>query len=142
MNASTIIDILKQKKLKVTPQRVLVFEAIMKIHGHPVAEQIIETVQKKNPNISQGTIYKTLEMFVKNGIIRKVKTDADVMRYDAETEKHHHLYCSETERIEDYYDEELNELIEDYFRRKQIPDFEMEDFKLQLVGRFKDKRNH
>lgn len=137
-----ISSILKEKGLKVTPQRLLVYNAIMSLSGHPVAEQIIEVVQRKNPNISQGTIYKTLEIFVKNSIIRKVKTDADVMRYDTISEKHHHLYCSESERIEDYYDEELNHLIEEYFRNKEIPDFELEDYKLQLVGKFTNRKNH
>ena len=142
MSVSLINDILKEKGLKVTPQRLLVYNAIMNLTGHPVAEQIIEIVQKKNPNISQGTIYKTLEIFVKNDIIRKVKTDADVMRYDTISEKHHHLYCSDSERIEDYYDEELNQLIEEYFHRKEIPDFKLEDYKLQLVGKFTSSKNH
>jgi Fur family peroxide stress response transcriptional regulator len=141
MKSVQIIDILKGKELKITPQRVVVYEAVIKVQPHPTAEQIIRVVRKKNPNISPGTIYKTLETFVKNGIIRKVKTDADVMRYDPVTEKHHHLYCAESERIEDYFDEELNQLIENYFKKKKIPDFTLDDFKLQLVGRFENDKS-
>jgi Fur family peroxide stress response transcriptional regulator len=51
-------------------------------------------------------------------------------------ENHHHLYCAESERIEDYYDDELNSLIEKYFNSKDIPGFKLEDFKLQLTGKF------
>ncbi|MGC9341759.1 MAG: Fur family transcriptional regulator [Bacteroidales bacterium] len=141
MKGVQIIDILKEKGLKITPQRVVVYEAVLKVQPHPTAEQIIRVVRKKNPNISPGTIYKTLETFVRNGIIRKVKTDADIMRYDPVTEKHHHLYCAESERIEDYFDEELNQLIENYFKKKKIPDFTLDDFKLQLVGRFNNDKS-
>ena len=117
----------------------VVFEAFTRVSKHPTAEMIIQVVRKKNPNISPGTIYKTLETFVQNGIIRKVKTDADIMRYDAVIDKHNHLFCSESDRIEDYFDSELNDMLEEYFRKKNIPNFRMEDFKLQLVGRFTDQ---
>jgi Fur family peroxide stress response transcriptional regulator len=58
------------------------------------------------------------------------------MRYDAVMESHHHLYCSESDRIEDYKDNELNELLEKYFEKKKIPDFKIEDIKLQIIGKF------
>jgi Fur family peroxide stress response transcriptional regulator len=51
-------------------------------------------------------------------------------------ESHHHLYCSESDRIEDYKDNELNELLENYFETKGIPDFKIEDIKLQIIGKF------
>lgn len=139
MKTPEIINTLKDKGLKITPQRLAVYEGVLKLPDHPTADQIIRLVRKKNPNISPGTIYKTLETFVENNLIKKVKTDADVMRYDPVINKHHHLYCSESNRIEDYYDEELNQLIESYFKNKNIPDFELKDFKLQLVGNFTDK---
>ena len=41
------------------------------------------------------------------------------MRYDSILDKHHHLYSSETEHIEDYYDEELDRMIEGYFKKKK-----------------------
>lgn len=59
------------------------------------------------------------------------------MRYDGILEKHHHLYSSESERIEDYFDNDLNALIEDYFSKKKIAGFEIEEVKLQILGRFK-----
>jgi len=49
---------------------------------------------------------------------------------------HHHLYCAESERIEDYDDTELNTLLKDYFIHKQIPGFEIQDIKLQIIGKF------
>jgi Fur family peroxide stress response transcriptional regulator len=58
------------------------------------------------------------------------------MRYDSILEKHHHLYCVESDRIDDYYDPELTLLLEDYFSKKNIPNFTIDDVKLQITGKF------
>ncbi len=141
MKNQEITSILKKNNLKVTPQRILVYKAFTEIPKHPTAEQIIKNVKKSNPNISAGTIYKTLETFVENNIITKVKTERDIMRYDMDLETHHHLYCAESDKIEDYYDPKLNQMIEEYFREKEIPGFNIEEFKIQFVGRFHDAEN-
>ena len=122
--------------LKVTPQRLVVLEAVTKLGDHPTAERIIDFIKQNHPNIAVGTVYKTLETFVEKEIIEKVKTDKDIMRYDAILEKHHHLYCIKSDRIEDYYDDELNQILKDYFEKKSIKDFKIEDIKLQIIGNF------
>jgi Fur family peroxide stress response transcriptional regulator len=120
----------------VTPQRIAVLEAIIKLNNHPTAENIIEFIRNNHPNIATATVYKVLDALVVNELIKKVKTDRDVMRYDAVMESHHHLYCSESDRIEDFVDTELNEMMEKYFEKKKIPDFKIEDVKLQIIGKF------
>ena len=144
MNMESIIKALKECGLKVTPQRIAVFAAVINLNNHPTAENVTEFIKVNHPNIATGTVYKTLETLVQCGIIKRVKTDSDVMRYDAIIEKHHHLYCSESDRIEDFYDNELNAILENYLNNKKIPNFKIEDIKLQIVGKFtgnaKDKR--
>ena len=131
---------LAAKGLKITPQRIAVLDALNKLKNHPTADSVISYVRKNHPNIAPGTIYKTLELFVSKGIIKKVKTDKDSMRYDSVLEHHHHLYSSQSELIEDYYDEELSNLIEKYFERKKIPNFIVEEVKLQVIGQFTQKK--
>jgi Fur family peroxide stress response transcriptional regulator len=48
------------------------------------------------------------------------------------------LYCVETDRIEDYEDEKLNQLINDYFKKNTIENFNVTDIKLQITGKFKN----
>lgn len=60
------------------------------------------------------------------------------MRYDAVLSNHHHLYCAETDRIEDYEDEKLNKLINNYFKKNTIENFNVTDIKLQITGKFKN----
>lgn len=133
------IDI-KNSNLKVTPQRIAVLEALNNLKDHPTADKIKEYVVKNHPHIAVGTIYKTLETFVEKGLVKKVKTEQDVMRYDAILDKHHHLYCEDTERIEDYFDDQLNEMLEEYFKKRRIPNFKVKDIKLQIIGTFNYKQ--
>jgi Fur family peroxide stress response transcriptional regulator len=125
-----------EKGLKVTPQRIAVLEAVLKLKNHPTAENIIDYIRKNHPNISGATVYKVLEALISCELIKRVKTERDIMRYDANLESHHHLYFSDSDRIEDYKDEELNKLLEEYFNKKRIPNFKIEDLKLNIIGKF------
>lgn len=127
---------LKQKGLKVTPQRVAIYDAILKLDNHPIAENIIDYIKINHPNIAVGTVYKVLDSLVDNQLLKKVKTDKGIMRYDAVLSNHHHLYCSETDRIEDYEDQNLNKLIDDYFSNIGIKNFKIQEIKLQITGKF------
>lgn len=124
--------------LKVTLQRLAVFEALLELKNHPTVEQIAAYLKQHYDGISIGTVYKTLETFVAKGLVTRVKDDSDKMRYDAYTDKHHHLYSEENQEIGDYYDEDLDQLLENYFKEKAIPGFEVKDIRLQIVGKFKE----
>lgn len=138
MSVDFIREQLKLKGLKVTPQRVAIFEAVYKLRNHPTADNVVEYIKKKHPNISVGTVYKVLDSLVVYNLIRKVKSEEDVMRYDAKMNQHHHLYCAETERIEDFEDAELDRLIMQYFNKKKIKGFSVKDISLQITGQFKN----
>ena len=138
MHAKEIAYKLSEKGLRVTPQRIAILGAIMKLNNHPTAENIIDYIKKNHPNISIGTVYKVLDSFVENNLIKKVKTESGIMRYDPLQSSHHHLYCEETDRIEDYEDEKLDELIIDYFNKKGIKNFDIQSIQLQITGTFKD----
>lgn len=116
-----------------------VLEVMHHINGHPTAEVIMENVRMKNPNIAVGTIYNILETFIEKGLITKIKTDGDAMQYELAAPMHHHLYSQLSDRVEDYYDEVLNALLIDYFERKNIPNFSVNDIRLQIMGQFKDE---
>ncbi len=141
MNVEKLSSKLTEKGLKVTPQRIAVLEAVMQLHNHPTVDNIIEYIRVNHPNIATATVYKVLDALVQNQLIKKVKTSQDIMRYDAIVEKHHHIYSSDSERIEDYIDEDLNNLLTAYFAQKSIPGFEIEDVNLHIIGKFKSTDN-
>lgn len=129
------INIISGSSLKVTPQRVAVLQALEKL-DHPRAEEIYREVSNQLPGLSPTTVYNTLDVLVAKNIIRKVHTEADVMRYDAVADHHHHLYCLQSDRMDDYFDPELDQLLKDYFAKKEIAGFALKDIKLQLMGEF------
>ena len=133
---SEIRNRLTDNGLKVTQQRVAILEAIIALNNHPTAENIIDFIRKNHPNIATATVYKVLDILIENKLIKRVKTDRDIMRYDGIMEHHHHLYCSECDLIEDYMDEELDELLKEYFKKKNFKGFYVEDFIVQIRGTF------
>jgi Fur family peroxide stress response transcriptional regulator len=127
---------LSEKGLKVTPQRMRILEAIYNLNNHPTAEQIITFIRKQDPNIGSGTVYNVLDILVQNGLIKKVKTEKDVMRYDGIVENHHHLYCRECDYIEDYTNKKLDDLLKKFFEKNKIENFNIDEIKLQIAGNF------
>jgi len=139
MNSTDYKTELRERGLKVTPQRLAVLEAVNILHDHPTADEVGSFIRKMYPNIATGTVYKTLETLVDKDIIIRVKTDRDIMRYDAVTKLHHHLYCKDSGQIKDYFDDELNRILKDYFKKNKIKKFRIEEIKLQITGSFKGK---
>ena len=127
---------LMEAELKVTPQRVAILEAVHGLNNHPTADNIIAYTRERYPHIATGTVYNVLDTLVEKGLIRRVKTDRDAMRYDAIMDSHHHLYCSESDRIEDYFDEELDRVLKEFFGNKGIPGFRIGEIRLQIKGHF------
>jgi len=138
MDIDEIRNRLKNSGLRVTPQRVAVLSTLIDSHSHPDADQIVRVVRAQYPNISVGTIYHILDNLVQKGIVNKVQTEQNVVRYDAITEPHIHLYSKDENRIEDYMDDELMSLISDYLRKKNIENFNVKEINIQLIGSFNE----
>ena len=113
----------------------MILEAIHHLNNHPTAERIIEYIDTMYPNIATGTVYKVLNVLSENNLVRRVKTEKDVMRYDGVLESHHHVYDTGSDEISDYFDEELDELLRAYFKKKDIPGFRIEEIVLQINGK-------
>jgi len=128
---------LSEKGLKITPQRLFILEAIYNIN-HPSADDIIKYISPKHPNIATGTVYKVLEKFVEKGLIKKITTDKDIVRYDGFVSHHHHIYINNSNIIEDYVDEELDMLLKEYFKKKKLPGISIEEITLQIKGNSKN----
>ncbi len=136
LSIEEITQKLKDAGMKVTPQRLAILEAVYDLGNHPTADNIIEFIKSAHPGVATGTVYNILDVLVVKGLVKRVKTDKDAMRYDGILDSHHHLYCAETERIEDYFDEELDEVLKEYFKRKGVSNFEIRDIILQINGDF------
>jgi len=127
---------LQQSGLKITPQRVAILRAVYTLQNHPTAQQIIDFVHERDFNVATGTIYKTLDTLVEKGVIGKVQNTEEATRYDSRMEHHHHLYGDGDSRIEDYVNEELDHLLENFFLQNNIPGYEINSINVNINGRF------
>jgi len=88
------IATLKEKGLRLTPQRRLVVDVIHEAGVHLTADEIIAHVQAKMPEVHKSTIYRTLDLLEKNGSIFKSELGDHAVYHHAEEGQHHHLVCS------------------------------------------------
>ncbi len=133
---------LKEAGMKITPQRIAVLQALMDNRHHPTADDLIKTIWKVHSNISAGTVYHILNTLVSKKVIGKIETADNVVRYDATTEKHYHLYLNDEHKIVDFFDDELNGIIMDYLlKNKKLDNIDIDDVKIQIIGKRKKSQN-
>ena len=96
-----IIQALKDKKLRVTPQRFAVYANLLNRMDHPTADEILSDLNKDAPTSSQATLYSSLQALRDVGLIRDVLLEEGVCRYDANVGMHHHFRCKCCGAIED-----------------------------------------
>ncbi len=135
----TLRDKLAAVNLKATHQRLTILAAIEECHTHPSPEKIHKIIKPGNPTISLATVYNTLETFARVGLINKVASLSGNLRYDPNLQAHGHIYCYNTDEIIDYYDEELNKVIIDFFKKKKVNNLKIKNITLNINGDKLDK---
>lgn len=98
-----LVQKLRGHGFAVTPQRLAVLACLRLRHDHPSAETIYLEVRRQLPAISINTVYKTLEILCRKGLVFKVNPLHEVARYDGETDRHVHLVCHRCQTIADLY---------------------------------------
>ncbi|WP_125152834.1 Fur family transcriptional regulator [Clostridium rectalis] len=114
---NSITDIFKEKKLKLTPQRIAVYKYLKSTKEHPSAETIYKALQPEYPTMSLATVYKALKTLVEVNLIQEINVGEGNFRYDENTCPHPHvqcLHCGRVDDIENICFSELNEKILDY----------------------------
>lgn len=100
----------RQKGLKLTYQRMVIFEEVAKSHDHPDAETIFQAVGNKIPTISLDTVYRNLWMLNDAGLITTVGPPREKVRFDADVAPHHHFVCSRCGAVYDVHCPKLGPL--------------------------------
>jgi Fe2+ or Zn2+ uptake regulation protein len=95
------IEHLRRFGVQPTPQRIAVAEYILSARSHPTADQVWENVRKTVPTVSRATVYNTLNLFVKRGLVRTQILREGTVVFDPHVEAHHHFIDEATGRIYD-----------------------------------------
>ena len=96
-----ITSIFREKKLKLTPQRLAVYKYLMSTDEHPSAEIIYKSLQVEYPTMSLATVYKALKTLVEVGLVQEINVGEGNFRYDARQGEHAHIQCINCSRVSD-----------------------------------------
>ena len=88
-----ISSIFKEKKLKLTPQRIAVCKYLKSTKEHPSAETIYKALQVEFPTMSLATVYKALKTLVEVDLVQEINVGEGNFRYDGNVCSHPHIQC-------------------------------------------------
>src|ERR671914_1472078 len=92
---------LRERGLRVTPQRILIHRAFADLGRHATAEEVLARVAPRLPNASLPTVYAALELFEELGIAHRVAAGSATALWDPRPERHQHLICRSCGAVED-----------------------------------------
>jgi Fe2+ or Zn2+ uptake regulation protein len=98
---ATIRDIFAERKLRYTPQRELIYEALRTSCSHPTADELHRLVSSDADRVSQATVYNTLAALQAAGLACCVISLGGVARWDGNCDTHTHVHVRGDERVLD-----------------------------------------
>lgn len=98
---------LSGKNLKMTPQRRLILDTLLKQRDHLSSEELYAKVKKRDKSIGQATVYRTLKLLNESGLIEPLDFADGLTRYELSYgEDHHdHLICEQCGKNIEIFDE-------------------------------------
>ena len=110
-HSGDIVKKLAEQGYRLTPQRVMIVSAIENSDGHISAEEIYAQVAAKYPQVNISTVYRTLELLKKLGLVTETNFGEGRVRYHpAGKGHHHHLVCTECGTVFDLDESQLSSL--------------------------------
>jgi Fe2+ or Zn2+ uptake regulation protein len=98
-----LTELLHERGMRVTSQRLLIERALRDHGGHLTAEQVHELVEPVLPGVTQQTVYSTLALLADLGGARGVAAPGSSTRFEAVGADHHHMICERCGAIEDLH---------------------------------------
>ena len=96
------------QNIKPTNQRVEIARVMLSQPQHLSAEQVLTLVNSNGGLVSKATVYNTLNLFVKKGLIKQVIIDPAKVFYDSNTSSHYHFYNEDTGELSDFESTAMN----------------------------------
>lgn len=92
---------LKAAGILPTQQRLLIARVLFSRDQHLSADQVMQYVNDDADHVSKATVYNTLGLFARKGLVREVIVDPTRVFYDPNTSNHHHFYNVDTGELRD-----------------------------------------
>ena len=134
MELKAFKDFLRSKKLKFTRSRRLIYEEIFSDKTvHPNAYEIHRRLKSKREKVSLATIYRTLNLLVKSGLVSEIDFGEDHSHYEPEISRasHGHLVCLSCGEVKEFSDEKIQSLLRKIAKESQ---YMTDKFSIQVFG--------
>lgn len=126
---------LRSQKLKATPQRLMVHEAMMEL-GHASADMVADYISGNcNTKITIASVYNVLSMMADLKIYSRRMSGNNKMYFDVNSFKHIHIYDTTSNSYKDLIDDELLEMVEQRLQGRQPKGYKLESIDIQLICR-------
>jgi len=96
-----VIAMLQQHKVSPTQQRIEIGQVLFSRPQHLSADQLLIQVNSKGRPVSRATIYNTLNLFARKGLVREIIVDPTRTFYDSTLTPHHHFFNVDTGELSD-----------------------------------------
>ncbi len=100
-NKPDIARLLRDHDILTTQQRLMIARVLFEHQQHYSADQVMSSVKDGRDCVSKATVYNTLGLFARNGLVREVIVDPTRVFYDPNTSNHHHFYNVDTGELTD-----------------------------------------
>jgi Fur family peroxide stress response transcriptional regulator len=127
----------RKQGIAITSQRRIILESLAERQDHPTADLLFEAVREQLPEVSRTTVYRVLEMLVRLGVAQLIHSPLAKARFDADTERHHHLICVDCDAVLDCHDPKLDSIA---FPATVAAGFEIRDYSVNFTGLCADCR--
>ena len=134
MELKAFKNFLRSKKLKFTRSRRLIYEEIFSDKTiHPNAYEIHRRLKSKGERVSLATIYRTLSLLVKSGLVSEIDFGEDHSHYEPEISRaaHGHLVCLSCGEVKEFSDEKIQSLLRKIAKESQ---YMTDKFSIQVFG--------
>jgi Fur family ferric uptake transcriptional regulator len=124
-----------------------IFALLIKSQQHLSAKEVYALLQTSNSDLGIATVYRTLDLLDKAGLVRKIQCRDGQLRYEYkrgdQSDHHHHLICTDCGKILNYRDFEKEELdlvrkTEEIMEKKH--GFLVRDHNIEFLGLCKECR--
>ena len=100
------VGAIRARGRRVTRQRALIWNALVRADGdHLSAREVADAVQAAAPELHQATIYRALDVFVEDGLVRRTELAGRALYEIAAEHRHHHVVCDECGAVAHVHDE-------------------------------------
>ena len=107
MTRADLLSLFDQFGILPTPQRLDIAAILLQRPQHMSAEHIIDKLKDSRSKVSKATVYNSLNLFSKHGLVREVMVDPVRKFYDSTTHPHHHFYNVDSGELSDIPDEQV-----------------------------------